>query len=145
MGWAFVILGLISGAIGAFMVYYGLHLVNNPVEHAKANLEKPVLQPAQERLLRLLAEYQTRFATHKLVVSRRDGRLYFDDDPEKGKGISLIQDLYGPGADAARSGEFQRLVESMPSEYVRLYGESRLDNPFVVGVSELGMRYLRAD
>lgn len=102
----------------------------------------PVMSPLQERLLEVLAQYQRRFAASKLVVDRKDGKLYFDDAPSKGAGLSVVADLYGTEAPK-RQAEFERLVESMPPEYLRILPEARWDNPFVVSVTEQGMRYLR--
>ena len=49
------------------------------------------------------------------------------------------------GEDVARASQFEKLLESMPPEYIRFYSESRFDNPFVISVTESGMRYLRTD
>jgi hypothetical protein len=54
-----------------------------------------ILPPPQERLLILLADCQRRFAAYKLIIGRRDGKLYFDGDPKRDEGINLIQDLFG--------------------------------------------------
>ena len=142
MGWIFILLGVLTMAIGSFLVYYGQDLVRHPQPVA---MEAPeiALSPPQERLLGLLADYQRQFAATKLVVDRRRGVLHFDDEPEKGKGISLIADLYGAGQEEARASEFERLMESLPPRYARFYGESRLDNPFVVTVTSEGTKYLR--
>jgi len=142
MGWAFVFLGLLTIAIGSFMLYYGQDLVRNPPKPTQVE-RRVILAPVQERLLELLVKYQRQFATHKLVVSRVNGGLHFDGEPEKGADINLIQELYGEGDEAARAAQFEELMESMPTEYVRFYGETRLDNPFVVSVTEPGMAYLR--
>lgn len=102
----------------------------------------PVMTPVQERLLEILAKYQRKFAASKLVVGRKDGKLHFDDDPAKAAGLSVVADLYG-SETPARQAEFERLVESMPPEYLRLIPESRWDSPFVVSVTEKGMTHLR--
>jgi hypothetical protein len=145
MGWVFVILGLVLGAIATFMVYYGQDLLRSP-KAEPPRIERRALMPVQERLLEVLAKYQKAFAASKLVVSRTNGRLYFDGDRNKGKDTNLLTDLYGSAeGDVSRAGEFEKLMESMPAEYLRLYGEARLDNPFVVSVTEDGMKYLRSD
>lgn len=146
MGWLFVMLGLLTGAIGAFMVYYGQDMVRRPPEQPHATMERPTLAPEQERMLELLAKYQKLFVVNKLIVSRKMGTLFFGKESEKAKDISLIRDLYGvSGEDVARASQFEKLLESMPPEYIRFYSESRFDNPFVVSVTESGMRYLRTD
>jgi hypothetical protein len=37
---------------------------------------QPVLTPPQERLLSLLAQYQRQFAADKLIIGRKDGKLW---------------------------------------------------------------------
>jgi hypothetical protein len=101
---------------------------------------QPILTPPQERLLSLLAGYQRQYAADKLIVGRKDGRLCFDDDPNKGKEVSLLHDLYGSEINQAT---FERLVESMPTDYVRLLPEMRWGSPFVISVTEAGLRYLK--
>lgn len=102
----------------------------------------PVMSPVQERLLEILAKHQRQFAASKLVVGRKDGKLHFDDDPSKAADLSVVADLYG-SETPARQAEFERLVESMPPEYLRLIPEARWDSPFVVSVTEKGMTHLR--
>jgi len=97
--------------------------------------------PPQERLLGLLADYQRQYAADKLIVGR-NGRLYFDNDQNKGKEVSLLRDLYGSD-DLTNQRTFERLVESMPPEYLRLLPEMRWDSPFVISVTEAGLRYLK--
>lgn len=66
----------------------------------------PALTPLQERLLKLLAGYQEQFGAAKLVVLRNSGGLHFDNGPDKGAGISLLRDLYGPH-DATSAIQFE--------------------------------------
>lgn len=113
-----------------------------PVEVKITGTKPPVLSPIQERLLELLVQYQKQFAATKLVISRKTGRLHFDNEPQKAGGVSLVKDLYG-SEDPQRASDFEKLMESMPPEYVRLLGEGRLDNPFVASVTGDGMKYLR--
>jgi hypothetical protein len=98
--------------------------------------------PVQIRLLSLIEKYQQQFATKKLIIGR-DGGLYFDDDPKKGNDINLARDVYGY-IDPIRLTNFQDLMEEMPIEYLRFLPESRLGNPFVVNITEMGSRYLKA-
>ena len=121
-----------------------LIFVPRTIEHSNqpSASTNPVLSPPQERLLGLLAGYQRQFAADKLIIERRSGKLHFDDSPNKGEGISLIRDLYG-SEDGTKQAVFERLMESMPPEYVRFLPEMRLDSPFVVSVTGAGLRYLR--
>lgn len=111
-------------------------------EPGAATMAGPTLSPVQERLLELLAGYQKQFGVGKLVISRKHGTLHFDNEPQKGAGVSLIRDLYGSDV-SDNAVRFEQLVEGMPADYLRFYGEARFDNPFVVSITEAGMRYLR--
>jgi len=110
-------------------------------ETTPSSISHPILMPPQERLLGLLADYQRQYAADKLIVGR-NGRLYFDNDQNKGKEVSLLRDLYGSD-DLTNQRTFERLVESMPPEYLRLLPEMRWDSPFVISVTEAGLRYLK--
>jgi hypothetical protein len=110
-------------------------------ESAPPTISHTILTPPQERLLGLLADYQRQYAADKLIVGR-NGKLYFDNDPNKGKEVSLLRDLYGSD-DLAKQNMFESLVESMPPEYLRLFPEMRWDSPFVISVTEAGLRYIR--
>jgi hypothetical protein len=77
----------------------------------------------------------------KLIIGQ-DGNLYFDDEPMKGKNINFIMELYGSNASADQK-NFVALTESLPLEYIRFFPEMRWDSPFVVSVTEQGIRYMR--
>lgn len=144
---------LIAAALGAVLFGGGWWLIGKQYERDSAKIPTsasasvqpalPVLSPVQERLLELLAKYQRQFAVTKLVVLRKQGTLFFDDDPHKGTDVSLIRDLYGSDK-ATEDVRFEELMETMPPEYLRFFPEMRLDSPFVVGVTEAGMRYLQS-
>jgi hypothetical protein len=104
--------------------------------------ETSILSPPQERLLGLISEYQKKFAASKLVITRGNGRLHFDEGPTRGQDVSMVRDLFG-SEGPRQSLRFDDLLESMPQEYLRLLPEARLDNPFVVRITEAGLRYLR--
>src|SRR5271166_760986 len=82
-----LILGMIAGAIlfaGCAIAFY---LGPTPPISTVTNTDQvqpagPTLTPAQEQLLSLIAKYQGRFVVSKLIVGR-DGKLYFDGQPEK--------------------------------------------------------------
>lgn len=139
----------LAATVGAIMFGGGWWLVGR--QHAKDHAVVPQvalraageseLSPPQLRLLELLAGYQRQFAASKLVIDRAAGTLHFDGNPERGQGISLLKDLYG-ASDAGTAARFEELVESMPSEYVRLLPEARFDNPFVASITPAGMKRL---
>jgi hypothetical protein len=140
----------LAATVGAIVFGGGWWLIGR--QHAKDHAVVPAqvvpnvagestLSPPQQRLLELLAGYQRQFAASKLVIDRARGTLHFDGMPDRGQGISLIQDLYGI-VDTRNAGRFEELVESMPPEFVRLLPEARFDNPFVVSITPAGMKRL---
>jgi hypothetical protein len=126
-----------SGSVGP-----NAQAVGNTFNQGAGIASGPALSPMQERLLQIVADRLRTSGASKLVVGRRDGALHFDDDPARGKGLSLITDLWGISA-SSRGAEFEQLVESMPSEYFRLLPETRYDNPFVIMITNEGIYYLR--
>jgi hypothetical protein len=76
-----------------------------------------------------------------LVVSRADGGLHFDDDPNRGSKVSLIADLFGV-VSPHNVGRFEELVQSMPAEFMCVSSDTRWDNPFVLSVTAQGMAEL---
>jgi len=141
----FIVLGLILIGIGGFLTYYGQDMLGRTGQPSAVVEVSPALSPRQERLLELIAAYQRQFAAEKLIISRRNGSLHFDSDPERGKDISVLKDLFGKSAKPEeRSVEFQNLMESLPPEYVRFFAETRLDSPFVVAVTPRGLEALHS-
>ena len=106
-----------------------------------APTSKPTLLPAQKRLLELIAGYQKQFASNRLIVSRSDGGLHFDDDPIRGSKVNLLAELFGV-VSPHNAGRFEELVQSMPAEFMRVSSESRWDNPFILSVTPAGMAEL---
>lgn len=125
----------------AMVMQPGRDIIIHPPAPSSSQAARPLLMPQQERLLELLVGYQKRFGASKLIVSRTDGRLHFDDDPGRGADVSLIRDLFGT-VNPHNVGRFEELVQGMPSEYVRLIAEARWDNPLVLNVTEAGVAYL---
>jgi hypothetical protein len=142
MGWLIIALGLFLIGAGTFLTYYGKSLLEEKPQ--SLILSERLLTPSQERLLALLFRYQRDFAASKLIVGRK-GLLFFDDEERrKSIKINLLTDLYGSkDDDDSRLSEFIALMESLPTEFVRFHAEARFDNPFVVGVTEAGVKYLR--
>jgi len=150
---------LVAATIGAVVFGGGWWLLGKQYEKAKLAASAPaavlpaasasalpaqaILSPAQERLLELVASHQRQFAARKLVIGRKTGVLHFDDDQPRSAGVSLLRDLFGSD-DSTNAPHFEQLVESMPPEYLRLLPEMRWDSPFVVSVTEAGMKYLQS-
>ena len=147
MGWIFIGIGLLLAGIAAFLGVYGQQLLsegNTPKTEigTTAPSVQPILRPQQERLLGLLYKYQLDLAASKLIISR-EGTVHLDKNVTEVRG-DLIADLYGSQkADETTTSEFNSLMEQMPTEYLRYHAEGRFDNPFVVTVTEAGIRYLR--
>ncbi|MGH6889414.1 MAG: hypothetical protein ACREHF_09480 [Rhizomicrobium sp.] len=102
----------------------------------------PIVSPAQEKLLSVIAGHQRQFAAKKLIIDRKIGRLYFDEDRERGKGILIIAEMFGENApDGER--RLEELMYSIPTEYLRLLPEGRLGDPYVVAITDAGLRYVK--
>jgi hypothetical protein len=104
----------------------------------------PPISPPQKKLLILISNYQQQFAVHKLIIDRKTGGLWFDNDYQKGDGINLIHDLYESNDPIAQN-KFEQLMETIPAKYLRSFQETRWDSPFVVSVTDEGLRYLKTD
>lgn len=132
----------VQGSPGVTILQPGRDIVIQPPRPTSVQ-SRPVLLPQQQRLLELLAEYQKRFGANRLVVSRSDGSLHFDDEANRGRDVSLIKDIFG-AVTPHNAGRFEELVQSMPSDYVRLVAEARWGNPFVLNITEAGVAHLAA-
>jgi hypothetical protein len=117
------------------------HNLRLSAETRLKQLSGPVMTPVQEKLLGLIAKYQGHFATNKLVIGR-SGTLTFDGQRDKGKDVNLIVDLYGAKSPATQQ-QFVDLMDGIPSEYLKYIPEMRWESPFVVSLTDRGMRYLR--
>jgi hypothetical protein len=139
MGWVFVGLGFLLMGLGGFLGLYGRHLLQNPsAPQAQQSSPLPGLEPLQDKLLEELAHLQKENGALKLVLDRK-GYLVM-----RGKKHGILANIYGEEIHTeAREQAFERLVESMPEIYLRRLPETLLDNPFVVTVTQEGMRYLR--
>lgn len=139
---------VVAATIGAIVFGGGWWLIGKQYEKSEMAIPpttsptQTVLTPSQERLLEVIAKHQRDFGVNKLVVGRKTGLLHFDDDNTRGDDVNLLRDVFG-SENAANGAQFEELVESMPSEYLRLLSETRWDSPFVVNVTETGMSYLR--
>ena len=144
MGWVFIILGIVVAGAGVFLTYYGQALLGDKPTAQSPTLSERLLSPSQERLLALLFRYQRDFAVSKLIVGR-DGQLFFDDVERRNSvKINFLTELYGSKEnDNSKLADFISLMESLPTEYVRILPEARWDNPFVASVTPAGVKYLR--
>ena len=126
----------------------GIALFLQPAQNAvvaaenslQPSFSEPALTPPQQKLLELIAENQRNFAATKLIIGR-NGALVFDYEPGKSK-FDFVAALYGAN-DAKHQDDFANLMESLPTEYLRFFPEMRWDSPFVVAITEKGIKYLR--
>jgi hypothetical protein len=98
------------------------------------------------RLLRLIADCQQRHRVDKVVV-RRDGSalsvVYGNGQTVPVPDVHPLAETFPTlGADDAAA-RFEALVTAVPDEYLATLPERRLGNPFVLRVTETGLRYLR--
>lgn len=104
------------------------------------------LSDAEQRLLRLIADCRQRYKVEKVVL-RRDGSaasvVYGNGQmvpvPDLCPRAETLPDATAVDA-AAR---FAELVAGMPADYLLVLPERRPDNPFVLRVTETGLRYRR--
>jgi hypothetical protein len=139
---------IVLGACGAFFGMWTALAIGEIIKPSAVNLQSTsansassILTPAQEQLLSTIVKYQGRFVLSKLVIGR-NGNLAFDGQPEKSKEINFVTELYGTN-DTSSQKRLEELMESIPVEYLRHYPEMRWDSPFVVGITDSGMAYLK--
>ncbi len=150
--WARILIVGLVGAISAAATNEAIRWVNARQKNSETSSAiegrpiptETVLSSPQEKLLGLLSEYQRHFATTRLIVSRENGRLYFDGDINRGKNVNLIIDLFGTDGEIERA-KFRELIEDMPPSYMRLIPENRWGAPFVIRLTEEGRIYLKSN
>jgi len=104
-----------------------------------------ILTEDQERLLGIIAKYQREFKVPKLTVPRDGAGLF---RPEKGirvqvERVNIALELFGDQKpETHRRVEFELVMDSMPSEYLKRIPESIYGSPFVVSVTSAGFKYL---
>jgi len=104
------------------------------------------LSDCEQRLLRLIADCRQRYKVDKIVV-RRDGSamsvVYGNGQlvsvPDVCPRDETLAD--DPGEDAPA--RFEELVAGMPGDYLIALPERRPGSPFVLRLTETGLRYLR--
>lgn len=149
-GWVFIVAGLVLIGMGSFSIYYGQDILRKttlpaPTTTTSRTEQIPSLNPQQQRLLSIIHEHQVQLGARKLIVGRgQPGVLYFDEPERKNININIAEELFGEGGDLTlRVSEFEVLMEGIPPEYLRMIPEARMDNPFVVTVTEAGTKYLK--
>ena len=147
MGWFIIILGIILGAIGLFFMYYGQSIINTKQNSSPTTTSQRILSPQAEKLLSLIYKYQKDLGLNKLIISKEDGTLHFDEEERRKKyKVNFIGDLFDIKSDyATRANEFENIMLSIPSNFLKTIPETRLGSPYVVSITEDGVAYLRKD
>jgi hypothetical protein len=158
LGWALIVVGSLIGVAGAILLWAGQQIVTNPERlvppfPAAQSVPAPVLNPQQHKLLERIHAIQQEFG-QKYIVLGMHGRVHFDDqDLNKQQRIDLtVEILRGdpvPEDNQMADREFEGLIDSMPTEYLRRLDREdpskhlRFGQNVVVSISEDGIRYLR--
>ena len=148
MNWGIIItiIGVVQIAMGTFLTIYGPSLVHKDDVQVQSQVnQRKLLTPPQVKLLWQLYEIQSKTGASKLVISSTDGAIFWDNEKlrEQYK-INVIGDFYSVDKEFnSKSGEFENLIHSIPLEYLKHIPEMRLDSPYVVSVTDEGIKYLR--
>jgi len=104
------------------------------------------LTEAEQRLLRLLANCREQYKVSKIVL-RRDGSSM---SAVYGNGLTVhvpdvcpLDETFPEPSEGDAALRFEELATGIPEDYLVLLAERRLGNPFVVRVTDTGLRYLR--
>ena len=139
------------------MLWAGQQLVSAPEKLVPTSLAAveapaPVLDVRQHKLVQRIWDLQQEFNAEYIVIGMT-GRIHVDGrKTEETEGIDLKVEILGgdpvPG-DAKVDAEFERLIDSMPTAYLRRLDRedpgkhTRWGRNVVLKVSEDGIRYLR--
>lgn len=102
------------------------------------------LAEPEQRLLRLIADCRQRYKVDKVVL-RRDGSsisaVYGNGQTVPVPDLCPRDEAFPTDPDAAA--RFEALVAGIPEGYLAALPERRPGNPFVLRVTDIGLRYLR--
>lgn len=103
------------------------------------------LTDAEQRLLRLVADCRQRFKVDKVML-RRDGSaasvIFGNGQTVPVPDLRPIDEVVSDRGDDAAS-RFEQLVAGMPPDYLVVLPERRPGAPFVLRLTDTGLRYLR--
>lgn len=133
--------GMFTDALSNIANFFGFGTPSPQIAPTVTSPKLPTLTPQQEKLLMLVHNYQVQFGARKLII-KTDGLLHFDEPNRKDIKINIADELLGGENSFERAKEFEAIVDGMPPEYLRRIPEMRLGSPFVVTVTEFGIRYL---
>ena len=107
---------------------------NKGKSESAISVETPSLQgltSEQKNLLRKIWTYQNEHKINKVVIDK-EGFVFDDVKKEKTK-INLAEKALG---DKGYPSNFQKLMVSMPAQFLKLIPETRWGSPYVVSVTE---------
>jgi len=131
------------GLITAVLLFFGMIVIPLYIHFSSLSERTAVqtLQPQEEALLTIIHKYQVQFSAKKLIIGRTGA--IFDDPNRKNTDINVAAELFGSeNVSSEQLQEFESLIEGMPENYLRFFPETRLGSPFVVSITEEGIRYL---
>lgn len=144
MGWVVICLGIALIGIGTFFTIFGKEMLSNKPTQTIISPQK-ILSPQAEKLLSIIYKYQKEFSRKKLIIGR-EGILYFDEPEMRNKyKINILGEVYDISSNyTAREAEFEALILDIPAEFLRQIPEMRLDSPYVVSITDEGIKYLKS-
>lgn len=104
------------------------------------------LDKSELALLRIVAECQQRYNARKIALHRDGTRvctIFSNGETVVVPGLTLLAITDGSSDAAATSRPFEQLVQGIPSCYLAPLPGRLLRNPFLVRVTDIGLRYLR--
>ena len=95
----------------------------------------------QYQLLKAIYNYQIRHPNNKVIVTK-EGYI-FDDLKKKLMSDNLIRQILSKEPDKASMQDFESLISSIPSRFMRLIPENRLSSPYVIVITNQGVEKLK--
>jgi len=104
------------------------------------------LAEPEQRLLRLIADCRQRYKVDKIML-RRDGSamgaVFGNGQTVPVADVCPLDELFPGQPDSGAAARFEALVAGIPDDYLVALPERRLGNPFVLRLTDTGLRYLR--
>ncbi len=138
-GWIIVVISVYAG----FSAYHLLHQseireLQLKSERLTATSADEQLSDKQFKLLGEIAKLQARHKENKAIIGK-DGEVY-DDEQRKLLGVNVIKFVFETDTPRIYQTKFEDLVMSIPSRYMYVIPEARFDSPFVLRVTEQGLK-----
>lgn len=107
------------------------------MQRSPTTTSQHILSPQAEKLLSLIYKYQKNLGLNKLIISKEDGALHFDEEERREKyKVNFIGELFDIKSDyASRANEFENVMLSVPSNFLKTIPETRFGSPYVVRVT----------